>query len=564
MTHPQKVAALVAGVGLSGIAYAAWSSYKQNKNTTKYKKKLKNITDENRKLLESDGDIYEIDDKIQSMTERDMAEYLLLLKYDALAVEELFQQRKWQVFRRCCKILVVVLPYAFRLIVWEYYVKRKIRDDEELQKRYAVELKEKLEKLGPCFVKLGQALSIRPDILPTSFMHELQKLTDQVKSYPTSEALQLIESELGKPLDQVFLEFDQSAPPISAASLGQVYRLHLKDENKDVAVKVQRPDMLHKVLKDVYILRNLAKLADYFASKTSKQDPFMLALIDKFASATIMELDYINESINQKILKEELESRMNNPWTPWTKKIYIPKVFPKYTTRKVITMEWIEGSPLARSSKEVINKLVPVAIELYLIQFLKLGFSQADPHPGNLLVTESGTLALIDFGLCLKIPHKDTTVRILAMVHLMQANIEALIQDSVMLNFLPEDVDRKSLVPELKAVFDSVLQSAQEMEETEDIKEPSKVIIREHFADISVKLNKVFLKYPFVVPNYFALIIRALVLLEGFGLSGDPSFDIFQAMYPFSFERAVEMFGYKGLEKIAKEAQDKMEDKENA
>ena len=97
MTHPQKVAALVAGVGLSGLAYAAWSSYKQNKNTTKYKKKLKNITDENRKLLESDGDIYEIDDKIQSMTERDMAEYLLLLKYDALAVEKVFQQNNQKI-----------------------------------------------------------------------------------------------------------------------------------------------------------------------------------------------------------------------------------------------------------------------------------------------------------------------------------------------------------------------------------------------------------------------------------------------------------------------------------
>ena len=102
------------------------------------------------------------------------------------------------------------------------------------------------------------------------------------------------------------------------------------------------------------------------------------------------------------------------------------------------------------------------------------------------------------------------------------------------------------------------------MVETKNDKDGSEVIIREHFADISVKLNKVFLKYPFVVPNYFALIIRALVLLEGFGLSGDPCFDIFQAMYPFSIKRAVEMFGYKGLEEIAKEAQDKMEDKENA
>jgi len=172
-------------------------------------------------------------------------------------------------------------------------------------------------------------------------------------------------------------------------------------------------------------------------------------------------------------------------------------------------------------------------------------------------------LALVDFGLCIEIPPKDTTIMVLAIVHLMQRNVEALIQDSVMLNFLPQDVDRKNLVPDLQEVFDSVIKSAEKMVDTKDDNDGSEVIIREHFADISVKLNKIFLKYPFVVPNYFALIIRALVLLEGFGLSGDPSFDIFQAVYPFSIERAVEMFGREGLEEIAKEAEDKMEDTEN-
>ena len=124
-----------------------------------------------------------------------------------------------------------------------------------LQKKYAVELREMLTKLGPSFIKFGQAMSIRPDLLPSSFLFELQKLCDAVPSFPTHDAIGVIESELGVGVHEVFEGIQHSTLPIAAASLGQVYKVKLKNEEKVVAVKVQRPDMHHYVLRDIYILR---------------------------------------------------------------------------------------------------------------------------------------------------------------------------------------------------------------------------------------------------------------------------------------------------------------------
>ena len=124
-----------------------------------------------------------------------------------------------------------------------------------LQKKYAVELRDMLTKLGPSFIKFGQAMSIRPDLLPSSFLFELQKLCDAVPSFPTHDAISVIESELGVGVHEVFEGIQHSTLPIAAASLGQVYKVKLKNEEKVVAVKVQRPDMHHYVLRDIYILR---------------------------------------------------------------------------------------------------------------------------------------------------------------------------------------------------------------------------------------------------------------------------------------------------------------------
>jgi len=475
----------------------------------------------------------------------------LPLDYNVEAMEKYFNARPLEVLQRTGEILSELVPYFSRLFIWEYMIRQKIRDHEGLQKKYAVELRDMLTKLGPSFIKFGQAMSIRPDLLPSSFLFELQKLCDAVPSFPTHDAIGVIESELGVGVHEVFEGIQHSTLPIAAASLGQVYKVKLKNEEKVVAVKVQRPDMHHYVLRDIYILRIVARVIESVKTTISYQRPFHVSMLDTFANATMKELDYMNESSNQRKCKTELEPRL--------KGIYIPEVYDKYTTRKVLVTEWIEGEQLAKSQPSVINKLIPVGVECFLIQLLETGFFHADPHPGNLLVTPDGKLALIDFGLMADVPIQDTKTMTKTIVHLMQGDVPGLVQDAIELGFLPQDVDKSSLTPVLQKVFDSA-----QLAVSDQVKSglTYKAIQgrRKQFWAVSFDLNRIFLLYPFLVPDYFALITRAMIVLEGIAVTGDPNFDLFKAAYPYSLTRAVQLFGYGGVASIAKEVAGKIKE----
>jgi len=466
-------------------------------------------------------------------------------EYSASQVEEFFKARPLEVAARTWEILAAVVPYLARFLVWEHLIRRKIKHHEGLQKKYAVELRELLTTLGPCFIKLGQAVSIRPDLLPAAFLFELQKLCDAVPSFPTSDAVAVIEEELGRPVAEVF-EGLEGSEPIAAASLGQVYKVRLVETGETVAVKVQRPDMQQAVLMDIHIIRRLSVAIQWFKTTFSKQRPYDVALVDTFGTATLQELDYIHEAANQQRCKDELEPKMDG-------KIYIPGVWHEHTTRKVLVTEWIEGPQLAKSSPEVIQRLTPVGIECFLTQLLETGFFHADPHPGNLLVTQDGKLAIIDFGLMAEVPVGDTRTMTMTIVHLMQGDVSGLVEDAVQLGFLPKDVDRDTLVPVLQRVFDSA-QLAVTDQVRAGLQFQAIQSRRKQFWAVSMDLNRIFYLYPFLVPDYFALITRAMIVLEGIAITGDPNFDLFRSAYPYSLRRAVSVFGYRGVVELAREA----------
>ena len=194
-----------------------------------------------------------------------------------------------------------------------------------------------------------------------------------------------------------------------------------------VAVKVQRPDMLLSVLLDIYIIRRLAQIVEKVKGVITSQRPYDVALVDTFATASLQELDYQAEAANQVRLRPDSmayadticlsdtcdyvslflqESFRDDLMSRLSGKVYVPKVYK--ATRKVLVTEWIQGKKLADSESEVIQRLTPVGVECFLIQLLETGNFHADPHPGNLLVTQDGRLALIDFGLCAKVPLPDT------------------------------------------------------------------------------------------------------------------------------------------------------------
>jgi predicted unusual protein kinase regulating ubiquinone biosynthesis (AarF/ABC1/UbiB family) len=228
------------------------------------------------------------------------------------------------------------------------------------------------------FIKLGQGLSVRPDLIPNDAMNELRLLCDGVPSFPSEVAFRIIEDELGSSVDEIFSEF--SIEPIAAASLGQVHKGILRSTGQDVAVKVQRPDMLQKVSLDLYCLQKLVKLATAAQEifTTSKTD--YMGLLNEWASGTYKELDYVNEKMNSRKFKALIAPKLPD--------IYVPVVYDDYTSRKILCMEWINARPLASCSPEEIQRLVNKGVECFLFQLLSAGFLMADPHSGNLLLLD--------------------------------------------------------------------------------------------------------------------------------------------------------------------------------
>jgi aarF domain-containing kinase len=292
--------------------------------------------------------------------------------------------------------------------------------------------------------------------------------------------------------------------------------------------------MVQSISLDLFILRYLAQSVDVLTNLFTNQSQFHESLLDAFARGSYLELDYENEASNQMFFRQELmiKRRCN---------VYIPFVYSQYTTRRVLTSEWIEGVKLVDAPKDTLVKLIPVGVELFLTQLLDLGKFHSDPHPGNLYVTANGTLCLLDFGLCADIDAQTRMAMTAAIVHLLSGDFDTLIsQDAKTLGFLPSNFDTTELQPLLRKILtQGLLESGSNLQQR-----------KRKFMDISNELNEVFFKYPFTVPPYFALITRGLGLLEGIALTGDPKFDIFKASHPYARRRAVEVFGAHGLDRF--------------
>jgi len=381
---------------------------------------------------------------------------------------------------------------------------------EENQVKRASQFREIITSLGPFFIKLGQALSIRPDILAPPVMVEMQKLCDKVPSYDSKRAFATIEKELGKPVSELFSEI--TPEPIAAASLGQVYRAKLAENGEEVAVKVQRPFVLETVSLDLYLIRELGyrlREIPFLAERTD-----LVALIDEFAPRFYDELDYNQECENGVRIREYMAS---------LPMVVVPKNYPDYTSRRVFTAEWIEGEKLSQSTADDVGDLVNVGVVAYLSQLLESGFFHADPHPGNLIRTPDGRLCLLDFGLMTEVTDDQKYGMIEAIAHLIHRDYSQIGEDFKKLDFIPKDVDVDPIVPALTRVFDAALEGG-----------GAKSI---NFQELAADLAQITFEYPFRIPPYFALVIRAIGVLEGIALVANPGFAIVDEAYPYIAQR---------------------------
>ncbi len=427
--------------------------------------------------------------------------------YDPQAVSRHYRRQPLKVIRRCFAALWPVLILGVRLW-WD----RRTGASERHEPRRAVELRRLLTDLGPAYIKIGQALSTRPDLVPPAYLEELTQLQDQLPPFANTLAFQFIRDELGERPEEVYAEI--SPDPIAAASLGQVYKGKLKT-GETVAIKVQRPGLASQVTLDLFILRGLAGWAQ-------RNLPFirsdLQAILDEFAYRIFEEMDYNQEATNA----ERFAQLYGN-----IEGIYVPGIYRQYTARRVLTMEWIDGTKLTqldviRAKGLDPRAIIGVGVQCSLRQLLEHGFFHADPHPGNLLAMNNGRLAYLDFGMMSEVKPQQRYGLIEAIVHMVNRDFEGLAQDYVKLEFLTPDTDLTPIIPALARVFGNALGAS---------------VAELNIKSITDDLSQLMYDYPFRVPAYYALIIRSLVTLEGIAIGVDPNFKVLSEAYPYVAKR---------------------------
>lgn len=374
-------------------------------------------------------------------------------------------------------------------------------------------LRESLIDLGPTFIKIGQALGTRADLLPLEYVKELATLQDQVPAFPTAEAFAFIEAELGRSLRESYKEID--AEPIAAASLGQVYRARLHT-GQEVAVKVQRPNLQSIISFDVAILFRLVKLTNRFFPKANENADWE-GMLGEFHSTIFEEMDYVREGRNA--------DRFRYNFRTW-RAIRVPKIYWTHTNTRVLTLDFIRGTKVVDLEGLRANRISPVKvnrmlIRAYLKQLLEDGFFHADPHPGNLLVMDSGHLAFFDFGMVGRISPTLQAQMIDAFFHVVGRDVKGLGQDIINLNFLKPGVDPETVRPVVESLFTHYL----------NLK-----LGEVNFKELTYDLAEVIYDYPFRLPSNFTYIMRALMTLEGIGVVTDPGFSFFETAKPFAKE----------------------------
>jgi aarF domain-containing kinase len=407
-----------------------------------------------------------------------------LVKYDPeAAAKQLFRQpTKW--FVRNVQIAGPLGWWAFGVV--QDYLTSPSGISKAQRARRAVQLRDAISGLGPAIIKAGQALASRPDLLPSEYLEELQKLQDDVPRYSNELAFATVEQELGVQFEDIF-ELEQEEP-VAAASIGQVYKARLKANGDTVAIKIQRPNCEGIIALDLYILRWWSGIYNQIF-KLLNRDINVQSIIDDFGELIYREIDYVAEAANAQ--------RFNELYAAVTD-VFVPKVYSDLTTRKVLVMEWVDGFRLTDSaSLEQYgldrSKLVDTLVQCSLRQILENGFFHADPHAGNLLACADGRLCYLDFGMMSYAGRAQRNGFLLAVVHIVNRDWGELVRVYQRLGFIPLDTDVTPIEVALEKALPDVLNA--------DISELN-------FRNVVNKLGDIFYTFPFSLPPFYIAIIR--------------------------------------------------------
>ena len=406
------------------------------------------------------------------------------------------------------------LGYLVQRLGWEEITPSSCRSEvcncqRERDEVLAIRLRLALTELGPTFVKLGQMLSTRPDLLPPVFICELEKLQDKVSALTEDQIISRLEHELGPP-DQVFAYFDRQ--PLAAASIGQVHRARLKS-GEEVIVKVQRPGLEMTMQNDLEIIHGLAELSERHSLEARRIG--LVDMIDDYSRLLIRELDYEREARSTERARANFADDA---------RVVIPRVFWEYSTRYVLTEEYIEGVKL--SNMEEISrrgwdrrKLSRLGTETFLSQILLHGFFQADPHPGNILILDEDRIAFIDFGEVGTL----TDNRLMQLGELLlsinRQDVDKIIATLESMGIIGESIDREELEEDIADLVAHVTSSS---------------VGELDMNRLRIEVMNMAYRHDLKMPSYLTALMKALVTVEGVGKKLDPTFNFMEIVQPLA------------------------------
>jgi predicted unusual protein kinase regulating ubiquinone biosynthesis (AarF/ABC1/UbiB family) len=419
-----------------------------------------------------------------------------------------YRYRPWAIIWRAITIVWLFAKFVLSLKGDEW-----LNQAEQNKFKRAAQLRQILTRLGPTFIKVGQALSTRPDLVRKDFLDELIKLQDQLPPFDNAIAFSIIQADLGRPVKELFSQI--SPNPVAAASLGQVYRA-LLHTGEEVAVKVQRPNLLPVITLDLYLMRWAAGWLSPWLPLNLGHD--LTLIVDEFGIKLFEEIDYINEGRNA----EKFAYNFRDDST-----VKVPVIYWPYSSVRVLTLEWIHGFKLndtasIRAAGLDIDRVIEIGVTAGLRQLLEHGFFHADPHPGNLFVLPDGRMAYIDFGMMDQLEQYTKETIASSVVHLINKDYVELASNFVKLGFLTADTDISPIIPALEVVLGEAMGES---------------VGNFNFKTITDKFSELMYDYPFRVPAKFALIIRSLVTQEGLALSLNSNFKIVEVSYPYVARR---------------------------
>ncbi len=436
--------------------------------------------------------------------------------------------RAYRHFNRYRQISIILVKYGFDDVVSMLRIdklieigSRIISSDEKiiLEKLTRAErLRLALEELGPTFIKLGQILSSQPGLLPVEFIDELSKLQDDVPPAPFEKVVDIFQNEFGKHPEKLFEFIDKKA--IASASIGQVYKARLFN-GKDVAVKVQRPGIQRIIGIDLEIMLHMATLLEQYIEEMALHNP--VKVVEEFARSLGKEIDYSIEAKNIKRFQDQIAGNTD---------IYVPEVYNDYSSKKILTMEFIKGIKIS-DVKQLEQKgykkklIIKRGANLTLNQIFTHGFFHADPHPGNIFVLENNVVCLVDFGMVGIIDRKTREIFVDLVVGIVNEDISLAAKALLSLTTWEKRPDSRLFE---KDIADFIIKNI-----SDELQEIEIAVFLKDLLDIVSR-------YELRIPADLFLMMKAMATVEGIARQLYPEFDMIKEVKPFLIKVGLSRF----------------------